>query len=299
MSVKDKSKKVSRKRGSPASSSPKKRKPAARKRPVARPKRASLREIEALFQETFDLAAIGIAHLSPDGRWLRANQALCETVGYTRKDLLERSLQDITHAEDAADVQAGLQQMLRGDVQSSSLELRMVRKDGFSVLISLTLSAVRPRSGKAGYFVAVIEDITGRRRMEDGLRLFRTAVQSLPLGITITDLNGKVIFTNTIEAKMHGYTVDELLGRAAAILGPSRQRSGLSVREMISRNLIGDSPYTRDTTNVMRDGTMFPVTISSVPVRDMRGTPLGLISVSEDITERQNMIEALRVSEQR
>jgi PAS domain S-box-containing protein len=299
MSVKDKSKKSTGKHATPASPPPKKRKPVVRKRPAARPKRASLREIEALFQETFDLAAIGIAHISPDGRWLRANRTLCETAGYSRSDLLEISLQDITHSEDVADVQAGLQQMLRGDVQSSSLELRIVRKDGFSVMISLTLSAVRQRSGKAGYFVAVIEDITGRRRMEDGLRLFRTAVQSLPLGITITDLDGKVIFTNAVEAKMHGYTIDELLGREAAILGPSRQRSGLSVREMISRNLIGDSPYTRETTNVLRDGTMFPVTISSVPVRDMRGTPLGLISVSEDITERQNMIEALRVSEQR
>jgi PAS domain S-box-containing protein len=258
----------------------------------------SLREIEALFQETFDLAAVGIAHIAPDGGWLRVNQTLCETIGYTRSELLATSLPDITHSDDRASARNSLRHMLRGDVQSCSLELRTLRKDGFTVWINLTLSAVRQRSGKASYFVAVIEDITGRRRMEDGLSLFRTAVQSLPLGVTITDLDGKVIFMNPSEARMHGSTVDELLGRAAAVLGPSRQRTGLSVREMISRNLIGDVPFTRDATNVRRDGTVFPVNISSVVVRDMRGTPLGLISVSEDITERRNMMEALRESEQ-
>ena len=298
MSVKDKSKKITRKRVSSASAPPKKRKPAAVKRPAARRKSVSLRRLEALFQETFDLAAVGIAHIASDGRWLRVNKTLCETIGYSRSELLERSLPDITHSDDRAGAENSLRLMLQGDVQSNSLELRTVRKDGFTAWINLTLSAVRRRSGKAHYLVGVVEDITGRRRIEDGLSLFRTAVQSLPLGVTITDLDGKVIYVNSAEARMHGYVVDELLGRAASVLGSYQQRSGFSLREMISRNLIGDIPFTRDVTNVRRDGTVFPVTISSVIVRDMRGTPLGLISVAEDITERQNMIEALRESEQ-
>jgi len=301
MSVKDKSRKSTRKRAKPASSSAKKKTPKKKPAPAAAPRRAklSLRDIEQLFQETFDLSAVGIAHIALDGRWLRVNKTLCETIGYSRSELLARSLPDITHAEDRTAARNCLRHMLKGDVQSCSQELRTVRKDGFTAWINLTLSTVRHGTAKARYFVAVVEDITGRRRMEDGLSLFRTAVQSLPLGITITDLDGKVIFMNPSEARMHGYTVDELLGKAATILGPSQRRSGLSVRELISRNLIGDVPFTRDATNVRRDGTVFPINISSVVVRDMRGTPLGLISVSEDITERRNMMEALRESEQR
>ena len=303
MNIKDKLKRPAGKRATSASAPSKKRKPAARKKPAPkaapRAMKTSLRELEALFQETFDLAAVGIAHIAPDGRWLRVNKTLCETIGYSRSELLDRTLPDIAHSEDRPSAQNSLKHMLRGDVQSSSLELRMVREDGIIAWINLTLSAVRHRSGKIRYFVAVIEDITGRRRMEDGLSLFRTAVQSLPLGVTITDLDGKVIFVNPSDARMHGYTVDELLGRAATILGLSRQQRGLSLREMISRNLIGDVPFTRDATNVRRDGTEFPVNISSVVVRDMRGTPLGLISVSEDITARRSMMEALQESEQR
>lgn len=301
MSDKDKSKKSAGQRAAPASSSAKKNTSKKKPAPAAAPRRGkiTLQEIEALFQETFDLAAVGIAHIAPDGRWLRVNKTLCETIGYSRSELLTMFFPDIAQTEDRAGARSSLRRMLRGDVQSSSLELRTVRKDGFMAWINITLSAVRQRSGKAIYFVAVIEDTTGRRRMEDGLSLFRTAMQSLPLGITITDLDGKVIFMNPAEARMHGYAVDELLGRSATILGLSEKWNGLTLREMISRNLIGDSPFTRDATNIRRDGTMFPVSISSVPVRDMRGTPLGLISVSEDITERQNMMEALQESEQR
>ncbi len=288
-----------KKRGTTASSLPKKRKSAAKK-PARPPKAdASLREMDTLFQETFDLASVGIGHLSPRGRWLRANVTLCEIIGYRRKELLARFFLDITHPEDIADAQAGMQQVLKGVVQTSSLEMRAVRKDGFPVWISLTLFPVRSAAGRVLYLVVVVEDITGRRRMEDGLRLFRTAVQSLPMGITITDLDGKIMFMNSAEAQMHGYTVDELLGRDARLLAPAVRRSGPILRELIARNLIGNSPYTRESANVRRDGTIFPITISSVPVRDMRGTPLGLISVSEDITERQNMMEALRESEQR
>ncbi len=259
----------------------------------------AFRESEAQFSETFDLAGVGIAHASPDGRWVRVNRTFCEIVGYGRDELLERTVPDVMHAEDRSGGLESMQQMLRGGIQTATRETRVVRKDGFTVWVNLTLSAVRDRQGAVRYFIAVIEDLSGRIRMENALRLFSTAAASLPLGITITDLDGKVIFVNAAEARMHGYGVDELLGREAKQLAPLGARTGLTLRELIARNLIGDIPYAREVTNVRRDGTVFPVSLSSVPVRDMRGTPLGLVSVSEDITERRNMIEALKESEEK
>jgi PAS domain S-box-containing protein len=280
-------------RRSATTSPPKKRKPAAR------PKSASLREVEALFRETFDIVAVGIGHLSTHGRWLRVNKTFSEIIGYSRNEALGRTLLDIVHKEDAADARATLDVVLKGGVQSSSYELRIVRKDDFPVWVSLTLFPVRSAAGKVRYCAAVIEDISGRRRIEDGLRLFRTAVQSLPLGITISDLDGKVIYMNAAEAKMHGYTVDELLGREVRLLAPPLTRHGPTLRERIAQNLIESAPFQREAENMRRDGTVFPVIISSMPVRDMRGTPLGLVSVSEDITERKRMLDALSESEQK
>ena len=297
MSERAKSKKPSTRKGGAKATAPRKRKPVAKK--AAARKRISPRDIEALFQETFGLITSGIGHLSPAGRWLQANETLCDIVGFSRKELLARTLRETTHPEDNPELQAGMQQVLAGSNQTMSLDVRAVRKDGFPVWVNLTMTPVRYAAGGIRYIAATIEDISGRRRMEDGLRLFRTAVQSLPLGITISDMDGKVIFLNAAEAKMHGYTVDELLGRDARQLAPPLRRTGPSLRELMARNLIGSSPFTRDAENIRRDGTVFPVTISSMPVRDMRGEPLGLVSVSEDITDRRNMIEALQESEQR
>lgn len=96
---------------------------------------------------------------------------------------------------------------------------------------------------------------------------------------------------------MHGYAVDELLGKEARLFAPSRQWSGQTLRELLARNLISDTPFSREAFNVRKDGTAFPAVIRSVPVRDMRGAPLALVSVSEDITERKQMIDSLKESE--
>lgn len=254
---------------------------------------------EQRLQQILDLAALGIAHISPDGKWLHANSTLCEILGYSREELLSASFMDITHPDDRAGDLRQFHQLLHGEVQTTTMEKRVVRKDGFNVWVNSTLSAMRGPSGKVLYFIVVIEDITGRKRMEDTLMLLRTAVESLPLGVTITNLDGKIIFVNRAEAQMHGYSVDELLGRDVRILAPEDQWSGMTVRDLIERNLVSESPFMREARNVRRDGTIFPVVISSMPVRDMRGTPLGHISVSQDITERKKIIDALIESEQK
>jgi len=274
--------------------------PRARKKTAEAGKAAAERPSrrgQMALQAAFDLASVGVVHIARDGRLRFASSVVAEITGYGPDELLALRLQDITHPEDRAEAEELVRQVFDGEVQTLSWEQRASRKDGYPVSVSVTLSSV-PGSGKVA--VAVIEDITGRKRMEDALRLFRTMVQSLPLGITITGLDGKIIFVNPAEARMHGYAVDELLGREAAKLFPAPSAKGaLSLRDLLARDRASDAPFTRETENVRRDGSQFPVTISSVPVRDMRGTPLGLVSVAEDITERKRMLDALRESEQK
>jgi PAS domain S-box-containing protein len=110
-----------------------------------------------------------------DGRWLRVNQRLCEIVGYTREELLEKAIQDITHPED---LDADLQQvgrLLAGRIETYSMEKRYIKKDGSIVWINLTSSLVREPSGDPKYFIAVVEDISERKRAEEALREVREA----------------------------------------------------------------------------------------------------------------------------
>src|ERR671916_1572323 len=126
-----------------------------------------LRESEERFRATFEHAAVGAAQVGIDGRWLRVNRRLCEIVGYTHEEMLGMTFADITHPED---LEADLEQtraMLRGESQTYTMEKRYVRKDGHTVWVNLTVSLVREASGEPRYFIAVVEDISARKRIEE------------------------------------------------------------------------------------------------------------------------------------
>jgi PAS domain S-box-containing protein len=259
----------------------------------------TFRETEEQFHATFDLAGVGIAHLATDWTWLRVNETLSEIIGYSPQELRAMRFADITHPQDRAADQSGLDRLAQGIVQTVTREKRVQRKDGFTVSVNCTISAMRDPSGAVRYYIAIIEDITGRKRLEDTLQLLRTAVESIPLGITVANLDGRIVYVNPAEGQMHGYRAEELLGREARTLAPADQWSSQSLRDLVEQNRLSDIPFVREGFNVRKDGSSFPVTIHSVPVRDMRGVPLGLVSVAEDITDRKRMIDALRGSEQR
>ncbi len=130
----------------------------------------TLRESEQRFRATFEQAAVGIAHVSLDGKWLRVNQKLCDIVGYTREELLERSFRDITHPDDLDADLDYISQMLSGKIQTYSIEKRYIRKDGSEVWINLTVSLARGSSGEPEYFISVLEDITERKQIEQLVR---------------------------------------------------------------------------------------------------------------------------------
>lgn len=259
----------------------------------------AFRETDEQFRTTFDLAGVGIAHLAPDWTWLRANVTLCEIIGYPLQDLLTMRFPDITHQHDRAADIASLDRLAQGMIQAVTKEKRVLRKDGFMISVNCTVSALRAPDGAIKYYIAIVEDITGRKRMEDTLQLLRTAVESIPLGLTITNLDGRIVYVNPAEALMHGYHPDELLGKEARILAPAQQWSTHSLKDLVDRNVISDAPYAREGYNVRKDGVAFPISIRSVPVRDLRGAPLGIVSVTEDITDRKKMLDALQESEQK
>lgn len=113
---------------------------------------------------------------------------------------------------------------------------------------------------------------------EDLLRL-RAALERMPIGITVTDLEGRIVYTNPADAAMHGYNVEELIGRPATVFAPAngRHRSGpppvTSLRQ-----------WRREVTNVRRDGTPFPVLLASDVVKDRAGRALGLVTSCQDLS---------------
>ena len=129
----------------------------------------ALVENERQFRATFEQAAVGVAHVAPDGKFIRINQKFCDIVGYTHTEMLDRTFQDITHPNDLDADLGYVQQMLADEISTYSMEKRYFRKDGSIVWVNLTVSLLWEDLGEPKFFISVVEDITERRRAEEAL----------------------------------------------------------------------------------------------------------------------------------
>ena len=126
-----------------------------------------LRTSEARYRKTFDSAAVGIAHIGLDGRWLHFNEAVCSITGYSPEMLHRLTITDITHPEDreVSQIQAG--RLISGEIQSYSLEKRYVRPDGNIVWVDVTVSLSRDDADETDHSIAIIQDISDRKAFEE------------------------------------------------------------------------------------------------------------------------------------
>jgi PAS domain S-box-containing protein len=137
----------------------------------------ALAESEQRFRATFDQAAVGIALVAPDGRWLRVNHKFCDLVGYAEEELLRRAFQDITHPADLDADLTLVRQMLAGEIQTYAMKKRYFHKDGHVVWVNLTVALVRHPSGEPSYFISIVEDISARVRAEEELRALNLTLE--------------------------------------------------------------------------------------------------------------------------
>jgi two-component system, NarL family, sensor histidine kinase UhpB len=139
----------------------------------------ALVESEEQFRSTFELAPVGIAHIAPDGHWLRLNRKACEILGYPQEELLKLTFRDVTHPADLPADLALREQLVAGLLPQYSLEKRYVQKNGSIVWVNLTVSSVRDTEDKVKYLIAVAEDISKRREWQDALKRSEAKLQLL------------------------------------------------------------------------------------------------------------------------
>ncbi len=191
----------------------------------------SLQESELRFRTTFEQAAVGIAHVSVDGHFLRLNQKFCDIVGYTFEELKELTFPDITHPDDLEIDLKKVDQLLSRELETYTLEKRYYHKNGQVVWINLTVSMVWNESGEPEYFIGVIEDITERKLTEEQYYTFFAENISavfwiemnnpIPIDLPVEEQvdaifrEAQVKDVSESTAKMYGMTSDELKGQLA------------------------------------------------------------------------------------
>ena len=139
---------------------------------------ARLRRSEELFRGLFEQAAVGMCVVGSDGRLLRVNDKLCSITGRAEHDLMKQELRDLTHPDDRAEHESQVGTLLLGGISEVSLEQRLMRPDGDTIWVTVTLSIQWDAGGRIQSLIGVIEDIDAHKRAELELRT-HTARQQL------------------------------------------------------------------------------------------------------------------------
>jgi diguanylate cyclase (GGDEF)-like protein/PAS domain S-box-containing protein len=131
--------------------------------------RLRLQESEAFFRLTFSQAAVGIALLSREGRFLRVNRKLSDIVGYSEIELLQRFFHQVTWPEDLLEDRAVMARLAAGEIGDVQRETRYVHKDGRTVWVALSVSTMREAATSQLRLILAVEDISRRKQAEEAL----------------------------------------------------------------------------------------------------------------------------------
>jgi diguanylate cyclase (GGDEF)-like protein/PAS domain S-box-containing protein len=129
-----------------------------------------LREARQRFEQAFERAPIGMALVDLDGRFMRVNQALCTITGYDADQLVSKSFQEITHPDDLDKDVGYARQLLAGEIRYYQIEKRYIRPDGGYIWVNLSGTLVRDAGDQPDHFIAQVQDISERKRLEARLR---------------------------------------------------------------------------------------------------------------------------------
>jgi PAS domain S-box-containing protein len=251
------------------------------------------RNNEARFRATFDHAAIGIAHIAPDGIWLRVNGTLCRILGYAADELLTKSLQDVTYSDDLAADLARVQLVREGKIDSYEIEKRLLRKDGAIIWARKTFGCVRKEDGSIDYFVSVIEDISARKQAEKELReseeRFRSSLLQSPLPILLFDDREQILVISESWLEQSGYLREELHRVEDWTTRAYGERSGEVLERIRQVIIMSTEPEVRSAELMIhtKDGRERRWSFISSPLAVQGGGPQLFICVAEDVTDQK------------
>ncbi|MDA8106599.1 MAG: PAS domain S-box protein [Nitrospiraceae bacterium] len=274
------------------------------------------RDAEKKYRILVENAWDAICLLDIEGNFLEVNLKIEELSGYRKEELLNMNFSRLCPAE-------GVGTSFEHDIRiGAPYEVTFVRKDGDTFPAEMAVAIAEYKNRHTAQ--VTIRDITGRKLMEkdlerlrvhledlvkertaelavsnmllkqeiadrkfveERLNLLKKAVESIPIGITITDAERKIVYTNPAEAEMHGYAIEELLDCEVKIFAPPETWRPLNL------NLLSREAWQRESINVRKDGSLFPVLLTSVPVTDDTGVSAAMITLCEDITEKMKLQE--------
>lgn len=254
------------------------------------------------FRLVMQNSPIGMALVSLEGRWLRANAALCRLLGYEEEELLRTNFQSLTHPDD---LEADLEQvrsLLEGRIETYQMEKRYFHKNKSIVWALLSVSMARQNNGAPFYFISQIVDITERKTAEIALRLdaerIQLAAQASKVGIWEMDLASRRTEWDYQMYELYGmqHETDSLISRRwRNVVHPDDFQR---VRKELSDVLAAGDGQLDTEFRIFRsdDGSQHILRAMASVVRDSKGVPQRLVGTNWDVTLERTREDQLAVA---
>ncbi|MFC5500324.1 PAS domain S-box protein [Caenimonas terrae] len=257
--------------------------------------------MEERFAGAFEHAPIGVALLSPDGRWLRVNRTLCEMVGFTEVQLMARTFKDITHPADLGPDMDNMRRIMSGEIGAFQMEKRYIHARGHLVEVMLNVSLVRDQDGRPDYFISHVQDISERKRAEAALREreadLRQTQRLVGLGSWNLDLASGATRWSQQTYRIFGLDPD------GGVPSPTRMSCLLdaAAAPTLDAALHGAAQegieFAIEVEAVRPDGSRRWLVLRGEPVRDAAGAIVAVRGTAFDASRRRQAETALRASE--
>jgi len=253
---------------------------------------AALRQSETRFRALFMNAGAGVILVDRNGAFLHCNPAFCAMVGRTEAELQALTIGEITHPEDRARVEDLYRKIIDGEIDSYDTTKRYLHRDGSVRWVRLTVTAMSDTADPAVcHAVAVVEDVTETRRLEDHMRLATTVFENTGEGLFVTDANRRIIHVNPAFSVLTGYQPQDVLGRSPRVLSSGRHPPEFYLQMLESLKRTGK--WQGEIWNRRKNGEMFAVWLNIAEVHDESGRTTNFVSVFSDITARKEDEERL------
>src|SRR4030043_262085 len=261
----------------------------------------ALRRSEERYRTILDEMEDSYFEVDLAGNWTFVNEANCHQMGYSREEMIGSSYQAIFPGEDAKKVYEAFHQIYLTGQPSRDSTFKVIRKDGSTGVGEFTAFPLRNERGEIIGFRGVGRDVTERMRMEEALRQseerYRTILNEMEQGYFEADLAGNYILVNEASCRQLGYPKEELIGMNYRDIIASDDIE--NVYKNFNKVYRKGQPIRAATCKIVRkEGRTSVREFSVFPLRNNKGKIVGFRGVSRDITERMQMEEALRQSEE-
>lgn len=264
-----------------------------------------LLEKESQFESLFEQAAVGLARLNINFQLIDVNKKFCEFTGYSKKRMLEMTIEEIIHPDDQEMGSLNKHKIIVGVIPHYQTEKRIIRNDGVVIWGRVTISVAVNDSGMPGYLICVLEEITDKKRSEQEvakyrehleeivksrtseLRKFLQVVEQSPISVIITDTEGLIEFVNPKFTENTGYSVDEVFHKKPNILKSGHH--SVDFYNVLWKTIKKGNIWQGEIANKKRNGDIFWESTKIFSIKDDQNKIKHFVTVKEDITEKKRI----------